>query len=80
MKCPIETRENAEVLLAYCSRSLDAERTAILDDHIRICPGCREFVEGQRALWKALDAWEATPVSADFDRRLYQRIQKEVSW
>ena len=80
MRCPIETRENAELLLAYCARKLDAETTAILEDHIRICPACREFAGGQQAVWKALDAWEAAPVSADFDRRLYQRIDKEVSW
>ena len=80
MKCPIETRENAEVLLAYCSRKLDAESTAILERHMEICPACREFASGQRAVWEALDAWEAAPVTLDFDRRLYQRIDREVSW
>jgi anti-sigma factor RsiW len=80
MKCPIETRENAEVLLAYCTRKLDAESTAILERHMEVCPACREFSSGQRAVWEALDAWEAAPVTLDFDRRLYQRIDREVSW
>ena len=80
MKCPIETRENAELLLAYCTRKLDAERTAILERHMEICPACREFSSGQRAVWEALDAWEAAPVTLDFDRRLYRRIDREVSW
>lgn len=80
MRCPIETQDNAELLLAYCSRSLDAERMARLEEHIRDCPSCREFAFGQRAVWEALDTWEAAPVSRDFDRRLYQRIQQEVSW
>ena len=80
MKCPIETRESAELLLEYCARKLDPESTAILQRHIEICPACREFADGQRALWDALDAWESTPVSADFDRRMYSRIEKEVSW
>ena len=80
MKCPIETRESAEVLLAYCTRKLDAESTAILERHVEICPACREFSSGQRAVWEALDAWEAAPVTLDFDRRLYQRIDREVSW
>lgn len=80
MKCPIETRESAELLLEYCARRLDPESTAILQRHIAICPACREFADGQRALWEALDAWETTPVSADFDRRMYSRIEKEVSW
>ncbi len=80
MKCPIETRESAEVLLAYCARKLDAARTGILEEHIRICPVCREFADAQRAVWEALDAWEAAPVSADFDRRLYRRIENEVGW
>ena len=80
MKCPIDTRENAELLLAYCTRKLDAESTAILERHMEICPACREFAGGQRAIWEALDTWEAAPVTADFDRRLYRRIDREVSW
>jgi len=80
MKCPIETRENAELLLAYCTRKLDAESTATLERHMEICPACREFASGQRAVWEALDAWEAAPVTLDFDRRLYRRIDRKVSW
>jgi anti-sigma factor RsiW len=80
MKCPIETRENAVLLLAYCTRKLDAESTAILERHMEICPACRECASGQRAVWEALDAWEAAPVTLDFDRRLYGRIDRDVSW
>jgi hypothetical protein len=80
MKCIIETQESAELLLAYCARKLDAENTELLERHIEICPACREFANGQRALWEALDSWEAAPVPPDFNRRLYQRIEKEVSW
>ena len=80
MKCPIETRESAELLLAYCTRKLDAESTAILERHMEVCPACREFASGQRAVWEALDTWEAAPVTLDFDRRLYRRIDREVSW
>ena len=80
MKCPIESQEHAELLLAYCSRSLDAQRSAALEEHMRGCPSCREFAGGQKAVWEALDTWEAAPVSPDFDRRLYQRIEREVSW
>jgi hypothetical protein len=47
---------------------------------MEICPACREFSSGQRAVWDALDAWEPPPVTLDFDRRLYRRIDREVSW
>lgn len=80
MKCPIATRENADVLLDYCARKLDVERTALLERHMEVCPECREFADSQRMVWTALDAWEAQPVSADFNRRLYARIENEVSW
>ena len=80
MKCPIETPENAQLLLAYCTRKLNAESTAIIERHMEICPACRQFSSCQRAVWEALDAWEAAPVTVDFDRRLYQRIDREVSW
>lgn len=80
MKCLVETRESVELLLAYCARKLDAENAALVERHIGICPACQEFANGQRGLWEALDTWEAAPVSPDFNRRLYQRIEKEVSW
>jgi len=79
MNCILDNPENAQVLLDYGTRKLDAQRTATLERHMEICPACREFAAGQRALWEALDSWEAAPVSRDFDRRVYQRIEQEVS-
>jgi hypothetical protein len=80
MNCPLETRENAQLLLDYCTRKLEPESVATLERHIAICGACREFADSQRAVWQALDAWEAAPVSSDFDSRLYRRIDTEVSW
>src|SRR4051794_11236202 len=80
MNCPLETPETAELLLDYCARKLNPESTAIVERHIAICPACRDFAEGQRAVWSALDSWEAPPVSAGFDRRLYERIENDVPW
>ena len=82
MRCPIETQENAELLLSYSARRLNPESAAILEAHMELCPACREFRDGQRALWEALDQWDARPVSPDFDRRLYRKIeeQEQMSW
>jgi hypothetical protein len=80
MNCPLETRDHGELLVAYSSRKLDATNTALVEEHIANCGACREVVRGQRELWETLDIWEAEPVSADFNRRLYQRIETEVTW
>ena len=80
MNCPLETRENAQLLLDYSTGKLEPEPVAAMERHIAICGACREFASGQRVVWQALDAWEAAPVSADFDSRLYRRIETEVSW
>jgi hypothetical protein len=82
MKCPIERDDNAELLLSYSARRLDPERTAILEAHMEVCPQCREFRDGQRTVWEALDQWEARPISADFNRRLYRKIeeQEQLGW
>jgi anti-sigma factor RsiW len=83
MKCPIETHENAELLLKYCARKLDSETQAILERHLAVCPACREFQKSQEMVWQALDVWDAMPVTPDFDRRLYRRIEEEqarASW
>ena len=82
MRCPMEAQENAELLLSYSARRLNPESTAILEAHMKLCPACREFRDGQRALWEALDQWEARPVPPDFDRRLYRKIdeQEQLGW
>jgi len=79
MKCPIDSRET-EILVAYCSGSLAAERSPLLASHLEDCAACRQFVKDQQAVWDALDGWQAAPVSADFNRRLYQRIEQPHSW
>ena len=80
LNCPLETRENAHLLLDYCTRKLEPESASVIECHIAVCSACRDFANGQRAVWQALDTWEAAPVSSDFDRRLYGRIEARVSW
>jgi hypothetical protein len=72
MRCPIETGEG--------QRLLDRARPASLEHHIRDCPVCGEFTAAQASVAKALDLWDAPAVSADFDRRLYRRIELDVRW
>jgi anti-sigma factor RsiW len=79
MNCPIQNEETAELLLAYTARRLDASKTAMLETHMDICSQCAEFRAGQELVWQALDAWEAPPVTPDFNRRLYQRIEAEAA-
>ena len=82
MKCPIETQENAELLLSYSANRLDPAAARALEAHMDGCMACREFRDSQSALWATLDQWEPRPVSADFDRRLYRRIeeQQQENW
>jgi hypothetical protein len=78
MTCPLLT-EDTDVLLDYAAgrlpdREMDAARTAALAEHMGACPGCAQFLTEQTAVWKALDEWQPAPVSMDFNRRLWQRI------
>ena len=72
--------ENADLLLEFVAGRLDAEDGSCFERHLEVCASCREAVGGRQAVWEALDAWETPPVSPDFDRRLYARIEREVSW
>ena len=48
----------------------------LVEAHIESCLECKAVTASQKAVWDVLDLWEAEPVSADFDRRLYERIEK----
>ena len=78
MRCPLESPGNASLLLDNCALRLDAAAAAALLRHMDGCAACREFQAAQRAVWTALDEWEAAPVSQGFNRRLYQRIDAEA--
>ena len=78
----METQETSELLLAYCTRRLDAETAVWLERHIESCPACGETYRAQQVVWRALDEWDAAEISPDFDRRLYRAIDERVrtSW
>lgn len=73
MICPLQTQE-ADVLLEYAAGRLDSARTAVIEQHMENCAACASFRTEQTAVWNALDLWEPAPVSMDFNRRLWQRI------
>ena len=77
MVCPLQSRDNADVLLEYCARRLNREASLDLERHLEFCAECRDFAAGQRMVWESLDAWDAAPVSMDFDRRLYRKIEEQ---
>src|ERR1035441_2184125 len=81
MNCPMEARQGSELLLEYTGGRLEARAATALEAHLESCARCREFAQNQKAVWQALEAWEAEPVSMDFDRRLFARIeQAPASW
>jgi anti-sigma factor RsiW len=79
MHCPMEHR-NSELLVAYTAGELDQEAARALERHLEACPACHALAARQAAVWKALESWEAPPVSSDFDRRFYRRVREEVRW
>src|SRR5260370_16112416 len=77
MDCPLYSKDTAEVLLDYSSRRLDPQTAAMLERHMEACEACHAFATAQRKVWDALDAWEPVEVSADFDKKLFARIEQE---
>jgi len=78
MICPLES-EQMDLLLDDAAgrlalRGLDEAAMAALARHIETCPACVAFRRDQKAVWAALDLWQPEPVSADFNRQLWQRI------
>jgi anti-sigma factor RsiW len=78
MICKLENRE--ERLLDYVTGSLASDDAALFEKHLETCSACSEFVTGQQAVWESLDLFEPAPVSAAFDRRLYERIAQTSWW
>ena len=78
-RCPLQSGDEGALLLSYVDRQLDPDKMETLHRHVAICPDCARVVEGQRAVWQALEQWEPIAVSADFDDRVMARIAAEPS-
>jgi len=77
MACTLENRE--EMLIDYVDGSLPADRLAQMMSHMKGCAECRVAADAQLRVWTALEEWTPAPVSADFNRTLYQKIDVEQS-
>ncbi|HVW86936.1 MAG TPA: hypothetical protein VHB50_19755 [Bryobacteraceae bacterium] len=75
MKCPLKSDATLDLLLDYSAGRLDRARSAMLESHMAACEECAAFRVEQGVLWEALDAWQPAPASADFNRRLWSRIE-----
>lgn len=83
MNCPLETRENGALLVAHAARELAPDAAVQLDRHIAECAACSQFMQRQQAVWEAMEIWRPEPISPDFNRRLYARIEEvegRASW
>lgn len=78
MQCPTQHGDSAGILLDFCARRLPDEQALAMERHIEACPRCRKVVRAQQSVWDLMGEWEAAPVSEDFDRRLYARIDNQV--
>ena len=76
-RCPLQEGEPAETFLAWMDGTLEPQARAALELHAMECESCRMVMDGQRAVWSALDSWEPAAVSQDFNRRLYAAIDAE---
>jgi hypothetical protein len=76
MRCPLEFDRSAELIIGYGARTLDPDTSAAFERHIDLCAECREAAALQKAVWAALDEWRDTPISPNFDQRVFQRIAK----
>lgn len=77
MNCPLEDSRTPDVLVEFSAGRLDGEAAAGVRLHVAACPDCAAFCREQAAVWRALDTFEAPPVSCGFTRGLFARIEEE---
>lgn len=64
-----------ELFSEYCEGSIQAAMRVPLESHLSGCAGCRDEVEGLRAVWSILDAAPVLEAPAGFRAAVWQRIE-----
>ena len=77
MNCILNTNEQEELLLGYCSAILDPETTRTYARHLASCEHCRTMVELQKMVDESLGDWLPPTLSENFDQKLFARIRAE---
>lgn len=75
--CPVQTQETAGLLLEYLDRRLDPSVAIGVERHLASCEDCQRVVSAQRSVWDALDTWQPSQISSDFNERLFARLEAE---
>lgn len=73
-QCPSRDGSGAGLLVDYCAGTLVREDALWVEDHIAECELCRRVCEAQHVVWDGLDEWDDTPVPAEFNRAVFERI------
>lgn len=76
--CPIQSGENADLLLDYAARRLTGSQRSAIETHILACQACQRFRDEQEKVWDALDTWESSSFKPGFDYRLQERIEADA--
>lgn len=77
MNCILNTTEQEELLLGYCSASLELDTARTYERHLQSCEHCRLMVESQKMLDETLADWQAPAPTSNFDQKLFARIHAE---
>jgi anti-sigma-K factor RskA len=77
MMCPAKNPIDQEILIEYCSGTLERNQLAQFEQHLAECADCARMVVAQKAVFESLDSWEPAEVAAGFDQRLFAKIAKE---
>jgi anti-sigma factor RsiW len=78
MNCPLQM-QSLDLLLDYSAGRLNAPARFALEEHMERCAECAAFRVEQTAVWEALDLWSPPPVTVDFNRRLWKRIDESAN-
>ncbi len=72
--CPSE-----DILLDYVAGALAPAQAAGFERHAKECSRCDALVASQASVWRSLDEWKPEPVSAEFNRELWRRIDADAA-
>ena len=65
-----------EKFSAFIDNELDREETSEIEQHLAECPRCNQEMKLLTQAWDALEVWEKTEPSDNFEARFWQRVRE----
>jgi hypothetical protein len=75
----MECRHIKEYIIRYSSGDIEEREKVVVDEHVKACKDCSQYLLRSEKLWDTLDVWEDVEPGRQYIPEFWERVSSEES-